>query len=52
MDAKVSVIAATGDVGPARAAKSATTTIPITIGGDPVKFGLVSGYSRANDVIQ
>ena len=44
----VAVIAATGDVSSARAAQSATTKTPIvfTIGGDPVRFGLVASYSR------
>jgi putative ABC transport system substrate-binding protein len=44
----VVAIAATGDVASARAAKSASTSIPIvfTIGGDPVHFGLVASMSR------
>ncbi len=48
VDRGVAVIAATGDVGSARAAQSATTKIPIvfTIGGDPVGFGLVNSYSH------
>jgi ABC-type uncharacterized transport system substrate-binding protein len=47
-DRKVAVIAATGDVASARAAQSATTKTPIvfTIGGDPVRFGLVESFSR------
>src|SRR5215467_12450236 len=39
----VDVITATGDVASARAAQRASSTVPVvfTIGGDPVRFGLV-----------
>lgn len=46
--AGVVAIAATGDVASARAAQRASTTVPVvfTIGGDPVRFGLVKSINR------
>src|ERR1700745_3768035 len=44
----VVAIAATGDVASARAAQRASSTVPVvfTIGGDPVRFGLVRSVNR------
>ena len=44
----VVAIVATGDVVSARAAKGASASVPVvfTIGGDPVRFGLVESFNR------
>jgi putative ABC transport system substrate-binding protein len=44
----VAAIAATGDVASARAAQQASSTVPVvfTIGGDPVRFGLIKSINR------
>ncbi len=44
----VVAVAATGDVASARAAQRASSTVPVvfTIGGDPVRFGLIKSVNR------
>jgi ABC-type uncharacterized transport system substrate-binding protein len=46
--AGVAAIAATGDVASARAAQGASSTVPVvfTIGGDPVRFGLIKSINH------
>jgi putative tryptophan/tyrosine transport system substrate-binding protein len=44
----VAAVAATGDIASARAAQNASTSVPVvfTIGGDPVRFGLIKALNR------
>jgi ABC-type uncharacterized transport system substrate-binding protein len=46
--AGVAAVAATGDVASARAAQGASSTVPVvfTIGGDPVRFGLIKSINH------
>jgi putative ABC transport system substrate-binding protein len=48
VDSRVDIIAATGDIVSARAAKSTTSEIPIVfvVGGDPVRLELVASLNR------
>lgn len=48
VDRKVALIVSIGGINAAKAAKSATTTIPIVfeVGGDPISAGLVASLSR------
>jgi putative tryptophan/tyrosine transport system substrate-binding protein len=47
VDRKVEVIMTQGGIPPARAAKDATSTIPIVfVGGDPISAGLVASLAR------